>query len=208
MPDLFLDHWQRQSVIVDMMHGMTVAKRMDRELVEGPALTISPILAIQAGSEGVFSEYLANPVFAVGKVVCLAGMEKKPLRVLDTIVSLSHTVLILQIRLDLTGQSCRKNTPARLFGLGVLCGEIDHASGKVDVLELDPDEFSHPAAQFVNQLKHQPVLAAVDSRYKSPVLLQRHIPYDLAETGVFLERFHFWRKTLSVPLILPLRGLE
>ena len=50
-----------------------------------------------------------------------------------------------------------------VLGLGVLLWEEDRASREIEMLELNADELSDPAAQLVDHLHHQLVLVVVNA---------------------------------------------
>ena len=65
MANLFLNNRQRQLVVVDMMHDMRVAHRMNRDLAEFPAFGVLAILPVKSGFDNIALEYLPDSILTV-----------------------------------------------------------------------------------------------------------------------------------------------
>ena len=50
-----------------------------------------------------------------------------------------------------------------MLGLCVLGRKVNSASAEVQMLNLNPDEFTYPTAKFVNYLKHQLMIIVVNT---------------------------------------------
>jgi len=78
----------------------------------------------------------------------------------------------------------------KMAGLGVLGREIHGASGEIHVAESDPDKFTNPAAEFIDEAEHEFVPVVGDMVEEFLKFLHSQIPYCLPETLVFSTMFH------------------
>ena len=76
--------------------------------------------------------------------------------------------------------------------LGILRRKEDRAATEVYMLNLNPHEFTHPATNFINDLKHQLVFVAVNTVEEALELISGQVAYDLAKTFVPLGGFPFF----------------
>ena len=112
---------------------------------------------------------------------------------MHAVCALRHPGLAAEQALDLVHQPGRQVTDPALACLGVLSREVDRIPRKGEVLELDPGELAHAAAQLVDHAHHQLVAVVHDHIEELVPLFHGQVAYLLAKvlvTRAFSGRFH------------------
>lgn len=109
-------------------------------------------------------------------------VEEELVGLLQQVVSLAHLPLAFQQALDLIHQAAREMARSPMPGLRVLRRKVNTASAEVDVLELNPNELTDSASEFVDDLHHQLVAIVLNGIEESPQFINCQIPYRLAKS--------------------------
>ena len=111
-------------------------------------------------------------------------MEEVGVGLEDLLIPLVHQAFVSQEALEFIGQAPGQIADAWVSGLGVLGREEDRAAAEMYVLDLNPHELPDPAAQFINDLKHQLVTVLIDAVEELLQFILCQVADDLAETLV------------------------
>ena len=89
-----------------------------------------------------------------------------------------------------------------MFCFGILGRKENRASIEVEMLDLNFDKLSYPAAKLVDYLEHQLVAVIVDTVEKTLKLIKRHVPDDLTKTFIPFGASACLALNLPVPIMI------
>lgn len=188
--NLPLNNRQGKLVNVDMDHEVGMSKRVRGQPVEASPLAVLAVLMVQASLFGVAPENLTQSIRGVVLPGTPRRREEKQVRVSNPLVPLVHPAYLPEKTHYLVHQApgqVARPPPARFR---VLSREEYDTSAKVQMLELDSDELTHPAAKLVDHPEHQLVPVVLNTVEESLQFIHGEISYGLAKSLVFRARFH------------------
>jgi len=190
VPHLFLHYGHRDFIDMDRVHDVRVPQAVYAECMELAPEFIRSVLALQSAFPEVAPEYLADPVLGYPRRAGIIRVEKQRIRASDFLAPLCNRAFSLEHVFQIIGQFSGDVAGALFTGLGVLCREEYARLVEVRVLEPDPDQFAHPAAELVDRSHHQLMLPPVYRLEVALPLAEREI----AKYGLFAvtlaRKFH------------------
>jgi len=204
VPDLPLDDGHRELVDVNVMHAVGVTQRMNSELPQPAAQFVIPVFPVQITLPDILLKDLSHTIFRDMICSVILGLEQVAFGLQNPVIPFTHTAILFQQNQDVVHHLVRNVTRPGTICFGIFCRKEDGCVVEIQMLQLNPYQFTHPASGFIRHPYHHFVVETVNAAYEFLPFEQGKRTEIFGLRAGFLEMFHIW---VFNPVLTPESGM-